>query len=275
MGTADITSSRRKLRRAKVHLDALASEMKSATNQKTHSTRIELRQEGVWQVVYLTLGFSPPPEWAMMIGDAVNNMRAALDHLIWQLVLRDDNEPRDTHAFPIFTDREQFIEKVKAPPKKTEQRSPLYGIIVDGDAWTVIEGAQPFNRPEPEMAEFELLANLRQMSNLDKHWGVLVQAPFPNLKRLDDWIGWRHGLQYVERIDHIGPLVLEQPAEICRLRFADANPGMYVKGQPIVHPTFGSGEFQVSAGRFRNIFHRVEEIVDQIGGLPNVKWDDP
>ncbi len=274
MGTADISSSRRKLRRAKVHLDALEHELQTVSKEKTHSAVTNLRQEGGWQVVYLTVEYVPPIEWAMVIGDAVNNMRAALDHLVWQLVLRDDNEPRDTHAFPIFHVRDEFIDKVKAP-KKREERSPLYGIVIDGDAWTIIENAQPFNRAEPEVAKFELLANLRDMCNLDKHWGLLVQAPFTHTKGLGDWIGWRDGLQYVERIDRVSPLIFKNPTEVCRLRFADPNPGMYVKGQPPANITFGSGTLQAAFGRFRLMYQRVNDIVDQIGSLPNVKWDDP
>jgi hypothetical protein len=43
----------------------------------------------------------PPPldEWSLLFGDCVHNIRAALDHLAWEL----DSAPEKSTTFPTFT----------------------------------------------------------------------------------------------------------------------------------------------------------------------------
>lgn len=44
----------------------------------------------------------------MVIGDAVHNARAALDHLVWQLVLAAGNTPNRRTGFPVAEDDRNF-----------------------------------------------------------------------------------------------------------------------------------------------------------------------
>jgi hypothetical protein len=102
MGIADITSSRAKLVRAREHLKALDDEIDAFSRQEDAKVgKITYGRDGTWHVVYLSPIPSLPIPIALIAGDCLNNTRAALDHLVWQLVLREDKEPQQTNSFPI------------------------------------------------------------------------------------------------------------------------------------------------------------------------------
>jgi hypothetical protein len=44
-----------------------------------------------------------PPEFPLLVGDCLQNLRTALDYLIWELVLAANNGPDQKNAFPICT----------------------------------------------------------------------------------------------------------------------------------------------------------------------------
>jgi hypothetical protein len=47
---------------------------------------------------------SPPPQIGLMAGDVIHNLRSALDHLAYQLVIVNGNTPSRHTCFPIFDD---------------------------------------------------------------------------------------------------------------------------------------------------------------------------
>lgn len=275
MGIADLTSAFAKLRRANEHLDALQAEIGLVINQKiTVTTPVEFRQDGRWHVVEVDFSafIGDTRRWATIMGDVINNTRAALDHTVWQLVLREDKKPQKSNYFPLITERQKFLNEVEAPPKDRKKRSALYGIPIGGDAWTIIKNAQPYRRPEPET---DPLALLRRFSNIDKHQALLVGHKFMKASDLFAWLKWKPGLQPVERIDGVTPLLPKGPTEICRLRFSDPDPGMYVQGQIPIYPTFGDHFSQIGFGRFRDMPNWATEIVNQISHLPRVELGEP
>lgn len=52
-----------------------------------------------WVVRFCVLE-APPLKWGVLIGDVVHNLRSALDHLAWQLVLRNGGESSWRTQFP-------------------------------------------------------------------------------------------------------------------------------------------------------------------------------
>lgn len=100
----------------------------------------------------------PPPvdEWALLFGDAVHNLRSALDSLVWELAHHDGNAPSNPRGlyFPIVTE---------------EARWPAAAMMLDSCPIEVIERIrmmQPFLIPDPGTSGLEVLATL---SNQDKH----------------------------------------------------------------------------------------------------------
>lgn len=91
----------------------------------------------------------PPPLIAgAMVGDALHNLRSALDLIIWQLA----KTPTKQNQFPIFDDPEAF--------KKKRNR---YLRSVPKEHWAQIESYQPYpGRPN-------VLAAVATLNDVDKH----------------------------------------------------------------------------------------------------------
>jgi hypothetical protein len=51
---------------------------------------------------------SPPLRLGVILGDMVHNLRSALDHLVWQAVLRNGGRPNRSHQFPICDDEKDW-----------------------------------------------------------------------------------------------------------------------------------------------------------------------
>jgi len=96
--------------------------------------------------------------WGLLIGDALHNIRAALDHLWWQLATSHlGREPTEDEAkdvqFPMYT----------KPGPWTTRRFLKH---VDPTLAAKLEPGQPYNAPAGEVYALGALAIL---SNIDKH----------------------------------------------------------------------------------------------------------
>ena len=49
-----------------------------------------------------------PEDFPLIIGDALQNLRTALDHLVWQLILSNGGTPKTTSGFPIMESAEKY-----------------------------------------------------------------------------------------------------------------------------------------------------------------------
>ena len=198
---------------------------------------------------------------ALIAGDAVANLRAALDYLVCELVRLEGREPSRHNAFPIYAEKQQFDASVRSP-----RSSPLDGLKVDGSAWTFIERAQPYHGPDPNSA---VLSILRRLSNRDKHRALYVQMAFPGLDAIDDLIGWNSDAILRARDGIVGPLSEGQPTDIAWFEFdpSGPNPAVHVKGRLPVNPTFGDDELQIGPGGLRTrLRDRIKELLDTAEG---------
>ena len=99
-----------------------------------------------------------PPSWSVIIGEIIHNLRSALDHCVYQLVIHDTDAPpasRDKTQFPITLTPEQF-----------QAQSPTMLKGVGGDGATLIKASQPFSTGDNDKSP---LWQLNQLSNFDKH----------------------------------------------------------------------------------------------------------
>ena len=104
-----------------------------------------------------------PERWSVLIGDAMANLRAALDHALWAAVVSHSGHPqRPTRVmFPICSDLSEF-------KRREQELSPL----VAPDVWEVVSAFQPYHGGgEAYMAPLEVL---RWLSNMDKHRVIRV-----------------------------------------------------------------------------------------------------
>lgn len=166
-------STRLKLQRAQSHLDEAAAivddwldgeafRIEPVTDLATGRTeeRVILRE-------------SPPDRLALVVSDAVHNLRVALDHAVFDVASRAASAPLTEEAekalmFPIHATRNAFT---KTAPSR------LQG--VPQSVQQVIEEAQPFRWLEPDDSEGHRVMPLWQLNELDvidKHRRLAITA---------------------------------------------------------------------------------------------------
>ena len=273
IGTANLTGVRAKLRWANVHLGTFNEELVRLNKAGADTSFIEYGHDGKWQTMVINPVPEFPIELSLIAGDIFTNLRDTLDHIVWQLVLREGNKPQQTNSFPITTSESHFIKVVKTPPKKSEKRSPLYGLPVDGDAWTIVERAQPWFQAETNgyEARDDQLATLARMSNVNKHRTVLISSAVPDQAILVDMIRWAPAdISPIEMIlPPWKPLSHEEPTELVRFLFpSGTDVRMYMDGSLPIGPMFGDEERHT--GGLQTFCKRISQIIDQVGALPGV-----
>ena len=93
-----------------------------------------------------------PPDIPLILGDALQNLRSTLDHLVWKIVERAGGTPGTHTGFPIFDDAKGY--DALAPGK------------VEGAGQYAIEA---INRLNPYKAGNHYLWMLHRLNNIDKH----------------------------------------------------------------------------------------------------------
>lgn len=157
-----------KVERAREHTHALEQLAEAFVKRRPNQIFFDKHTELPW--VQLRIAVEPPPlRIATVAGDAIQNLRAALDHLVWQVVLSEGEQPGRHTCFPIYVSEFEFEKKVRKPPEG--RRGPLHGIDPSGDKWAIIEGFQPYHSARPLV---DPLATIAALSNADKHRTLLA-----------------------------------------------------------------------------------------------------
>ena len=170
------TDSWAKLERAKEHAGALEDTFRMLApeaNRPRVGIKFELATgEHVLYINRLSDDVGPIiQKCSTIIGDVVHNLRSALDHLTFQLAVRNATgnlQDKRRVQFPI-EDREATFERRCISKDRGGWIADLHP-----DDRTVIKGYQPFQRRR----EGEWLALLRDLSDADKH-RLLVSLAIP------------------------------------------------------------------------------------------------
>lgn len=103
-----------------------------------------------------------PERWGVIVGDALTNYRAALDHIFWDAVHAHSGPPAKPNQiyFPILSTHE-------ALRRATRDLAPL----VSPDVWGLVLKYQPVDEDEPSLSP---MATLQWLNNVDKHRRVRV-----------------------------------------------------------------------------------------------------
>jgi hypothetical protein len=97
-----------KIARAREHFDTLSAEVGRFIDSRPYQAVGEDEAEtGDW-VVRVRFEGQLPFRCSAIVGDIVHNLRSALDHLIWELVLANGATPTDKTGFPIFKNVDAF-----------------------------------------------------------------------------------------------------------------------------------------------------------------------
>jgi len=206
-----------------------------------------------WHLVYGFVREAPPLRLGVILGDLVHNVRSALDHLVWQLVLLNGETPSRANAFPIASTEGDWEAGV-------DRR--LAGVSSNHRA--IIQSVQPYKGPNgPENTYTAVLSHL---SNVDKHRVVHATAAVI----LDPGAGPHRAsfrvvegdAEIVQEQVNLGERV-EHGAELMRARTepADSNIKVVVEGD--VPGDIAFGERRVRFGYIKNLPQAARVIVEQ------------
>jgi len=242
-----------KLDRSLEHLDALVDEVGVFIKSEPYDTPIGYVGDG-WDARYFHILREPPLRLGIIAGDYAQNLRSALDHLVYQLALLTTKSPQGT-AFPICVDASSYLNS--GPHGEPSLRDRCLAGVPD-EHRALIDEVQPYVGRSRAEAEVDELAYLSRFTNTDKHrvihpaFGKLVSA---DAKALD-------GPADIElRITSPLP-VLTEGTEIYRIR-AGRPTGTHVRVQVHLGFTIGFGTYGLSDGDFRNIHAHVAQIIDR------------
>lgn len=168
--TVDLEGIRLKIERAEGHI----ADLRSLIKETLESTQPDFRStwDPAERDLVVTVHNAPqvPAQLSAILGDAIFNLRAALDHLAWQLVIFDGKTPNRTTCFPLLK-RVAFQGGHPVAPQ-------LIPAIDNELVRATLERCQPY------WSETELgcaqdyrkhrLWQLTELNNIDKHRKLLV-----------------------------------------------------------------------------------------------------
>ncbi len=159
-----------KMVRANEHAKALNDAIDEFTGREPYEIVHDFESESGHHIARFEVRQWPPLWWSPILGDIVQNTRAALDHLAWQLVIRNERNPRSARPqFPIFT-RDPFDPGIHDSPKQAEDALKSWksqtGGMHESDI-TILKRLQPYDGLDSP--DDHPLARLSQLSNWDKH----------------------------------------------------------------------------------------------------------
>jgi len=151
----DLAGPMLKLDRAEVHIDLLQAESDVflALDPPPFDVRFEYQDEPDGTRSYIgraVIRRMPPATWGLIVSDAIQNIRQALEYLVFQMTPVGDELP----SFPICTTRKQF--------------KSVAGSLRDlaEDHRTLIKSVQPYHDQDPDQNP---LAVLRELSDRDRN----------------------------------------------------------------------------------------------------------
>jgi hypothetical protein len=162
MATSGIPSARKKLKRAKFHLDTLSREINAFREHSPYEFEMKSLGNPRWQpdirVIVKVIAAPPIPDsWALITGDILTNVRAALDHAVFPHVQATNPDvPSHRIQYPIEDDEARFESKATWFADNIRQ---------------VVEDSQPYPKDDPSDHP---LRGLRELVNMDKHRDLVI-----------------------------------------------------------------------------------------------------
>jgi hypothetical protein len=205
----NLTGVRLKLGRAEDHIAYFREEVEAwrATEPFSFRDEEEHRADGsVDYTVYAEVRERPPERLALVIGDAVQNMRAALEYFAYEL--SSPAARKEGTSFPIFKDEADF--------KKS--RLGLTRIAsIHPDERELIERVQPF--AASKIPGDDPLAVLQKLSNRDKHRLLVPMIAAVNVRE-----SWIESSNADVRFTHLTPEAVEDGAKVMSVHASPKDP---------------------------------------------------
>lgn len=117
-------SARLKVERAKKHIGDLQAAFESFIQSHPHEFITENDPQTGILTVEVRFREPVPPTLALILGDAIHNLRTALDHAMWELIGIDGGTPDRQTAFPFSKNRKDYeaaCKGIKTPCADTKR----------------------------------------------------------------------------------------------------------------------------------------------------------
>lgn len=157
-----------KIRRARHHIDELNELVRTAIDSSGCDFVFDSELDAGQHVLRVYGVPEIDPDWRLILGDCVHNLRSALDHLAWQLVEMDNQTPTIETQFPIH---EAPLDK-----KGNLRLAEIKPSIQRKDIRDLVERVQPHRGIDGRWVDphESFLWALKCLSNIDKHRLLLV-----------------------------------------------------------------------------------------------------
>ncbi len=159
-----------RLRRSNEHLQELNGQiLKFFSEQPEHVTIHP--DDTASSAPRLALSAPLPGTFAMLAGDALQNLRIALDHLAWALALRNKVKPDRRTAFPICGTEDEWLgRKDNKGNRLPRQGGEFTSRHCGKDAQKIMFDLQPYNRvPQFGPVDNQALWVFNQLARFDRH----------------------------------------------------------------------------------------------------------
>jgi hypothetical protein len=163
-------NARLKVERANEHIGDLYSRLEGFNKIDSYVIHVDYDADAECDILRLETIATVPDEFLLIIGDALHNLRSALDYVMYGLSTAPDEHTK----FPIYETRDKLQSAVNGG-LKSKASADVIKLIVD----TI----QPY-----ETGDGELLLNLHRLNNVDKHRLLIAktQLTFVSHVRIKD-----------------------------------------------------------------------------------------
>lgn len=200
-----------KISRAGKHLKGLQHEVERFLDSHPYGVIAELDEKTGKYILRVKINAEPPVEWGLVIGDIAQNLRSALDHLIWQLCLLQTSKPHKRADFPIFLKPGDYNDT------RISQLTPQQK--------AVIEGLQPYHGSNPASHPLWIL---HEINNADKHRLIQLASGILEFKGLGINELWGYNI-----IDlNVGGGLVEDGTQIADFTLVQTDPKARVHMNP-------------------------------------------
>jgi hypothetical protein len=187
----------------------------------------------------------PPMSIGLLAGDIVHNLRAALDHLMWQLVIANGQVPDDQTMFPISREERLYL--------KAREGRKVRGI--DAEALRRLDALKPYKGGNGDLWE------LHELDIVDKHRLLLTAVSASTTATLDLSAAFEvlHAMMRAEDPD-VGPL---PDLSGFRMPLRTAEPDRAVDGAVLVRAPIGHTDHDNTSFRFEVVLELDGQISNE------------
>jgi hypothetical protein len=165
----------RKLDRAKTHIEAVEDAIQGWLQSDAYTITEDVEAETGDHVLVAKVVEPFGQDWPLVIGDAVHNLRSALDHIAYQLALGGYQTQHHGGPIPLGHQRRIMFPVVATSNNPSLSVGDFYAQVAKGqlryvphDAAAAIKALQPYQR-SPGSPANDLLWVVNELDIIDKH----------------------------------------------------------------------------------------------------------